>query len=551
MAERITVEDVAAAERILGIEYTPAERQQLLESLEERLALLASRKENALANGVPPATLFAPWLLAPDHSRLSGAGEGSSLHAETEPVAVRQPLRKPPDDSELLYSSLEELAGWLREGVVSSVSLTKLALERLQEANPTLHCVVTFTEELALEQAAQADRELRAGKDRGLLHGIPYGMKDIVDTACIATTWGATPYQARVPGADATVTRLLEDAGAVMVAKLSCGALAYGDLWFRERTRNPWNPETGSSGSSAGSAAAVAAGLVPFAIGSETYGSIVSPSMQCGTVGLRPTFGTVSRSGAMALSFGFDKLGPITRRAEDALSVLQAISHADANDPESVLSHSRREHVGGTLARRHETSLEGLVVGYDDSTFDDPGFYGKADELVRELKRRGATLTPIEMPEMEAGSLMTAMLAEAASHHEELTLSNRDDQLRWQDDAAWPNVFRSIRFLSAVDYVQMQRLRTQVIRAVAERLERVDAYIAPSFARDLVALTNLSGHPAVVVPVGLGENRLPQGISVCGAWFGEAAMIRVAKAIEQASTYLEERPPLGSKQANG
>ncbi|MFW6211944.1 MAG: amidase [Spirochaetota bacterium] len=545
MSEKLSIDDVAAAARVLAFDMTEVERAQVLKSLQERLPVLRSRRERRLSNGVPPATLFAPWLLAPEHSRLAKAGTENRRAAKPSEKSIPPPTRRPPDDDELLFSSIEELAGWLRDGSVTSKRLAKVALERLEGANSALHCVVTETRALALEQAARADEELRGGADRGLLHGIPYGMKDIVDTAGVATTWGATPYRDRVADEDATVTRLLAEAGAVLVAKLSCGALAYGDLWFRERTRNPWNIERGSSGSSAGSAAAVAAGLVPFAIGSETYGSIVSPSMECGTVGLRPTFGTVSRTGAMALSFGFDKLGPITRRAQDALAVLQVIGQGDPQDPDSVLSQLYREQVGGVLAAGRDGPLDQVVIGFDESTLDGPGFYGRGQEILNQLERCGATLTQVTMPAMDAGDLMTAMLAEAASHHEELTLSNRDDELRWQDDDAWPNVFRSIRFLSAVDYVQMQRLRTQVVRAVAAQLEQIDAYIAPSFAGDLVALTNLSGHPAIVVPIGLGEAETPQAVSVCGPWFGEATMSRVATAIEEASTYLDKRPPVG------
>jgi hypothetical protein len=386
----IEAEDLQAAGRVLGVSLSDPERAQAVGAVSENAALCARLRSRRLDSEVPPATVFAPWLLARDDARADrDASRGVEPGRYSATPGGSAGARERPED-EVGFASIGELGRWLRDRSMTSVALTRIFLDRLRRADDRLHTTITFLDDLALDSAAAADRELAAGIDRGPLHGIPYGLKDIVDTAGIATTWGATPYRDRVPAHDAYVTRALRDAGAVLIAKLSCGALAYGDIWFGAKTRNPWNPERGSSGSSAGSAAATAAGLVGFAIGSETYGSIVSPSMECGTVGLRPTVGTVPRSGVMALSTTFDKIGPITRTCDDALLVLAAISGADPRDPESVVSTAERESRAAVLGRSaairrtastadgrtpgERTAGEGaLVIGYDERDLSDDG----------------------------------------------------------------------------------------------------------------------------------------------------------------------------------
>ncbi len=541
----IEAEDLGTAGRVLGVLLSESERAQAVGAVSENAALCARLRARRLGSDVPPATVFAPWLLSCDDAsgdrdanRRSGvAGRSGAASGVSAGVGERSA-----DD--VGFASIGELGRWLRDGSITSVALTEIYLDRLRRADCRLHTTVTFLDQAALDSAATADRELANGIDRGPLHGIPYGLKDIVDTAGVATTWGAAPYRDRVPEHDAYVTRALSDAGAVLIAKLSCGALAYGDIWFGAKTRNPWNPERGSSGSSAGSAAATAAGLVAFSIGSETYGSIVSPSMECGTVGLRPTVGTVPRTGVMALSTTFDKIGPITRTCDDALVVLAAISGDDSRDPESVLSTAERESRAAVLSRAAALAGErGLVIGYDERDLSDDGYHGLSDEVLTAFDRAGATLRPVSFPALDPEDLMCAMIVDAASHQQAVTLDHLDDELVWQDDRAWPNTFRAIRFLPAFDYVHAQRLRTLIVREVARVLEPLDAFIGPTFARGLVAATNLSGHPALVVPIGLSTEGLPQAISLCGRWFGEARLVAAGRVVEQAFGYRRLRPP--------
>jgi Asp-tRNA(Asn)/Glu-tRNA(Gln) amidotransferase A subunit family amidase len=427
-----------------------------------------------------------------------------------------------------------ELAALIRSQQITSEELTRFSIERLKKFGPRLHCVITLTEELALEQAKRADAELRAGKWRGPLHGIPYAAKDLLDTKGIATTWGVSLNINRIPTADATVIRKLEEAGAVLVAKTSLGELAMDDVWFGGQTRNPWNPEKGSSGSSAGSASAVAAGLVPFAIGSETLGSIVSPSNVCGTTGLRPSFGRVSRAGAMTLCWTMDKIGPMARSAEDCALVLNAIRGADEADP-TVVDASFRFVEGKKRLR------VGIVKG------DYEGDYAnQANDLatLETLRALGFELVELEWPKIPTGPLMLSLNAEAAAAFDELTRSNQDDQLAQQAASRWPNSFRSARFIPAVEYIQAMRLRTRLIEEMGKLFEAVDVIVAPSQRGNSLLYTNMTGLPCVVVPNGDKTDGKRASICFIGRLFGEADTVQLAAAYQGATAFHRQRPPL-------
>lgn len=541
-AGAITVEAIEAAERVLGVVHTPSERAQIAATLDEQLGWAIARRGHVLPNALAPATVFDPRL--PTHPPLPAAAP-LSLAPITRP--------RPDDDDELAFASVAELSHWIATRQLTSRRLTELYLERLERWGPRLECVVTRTESLALAQADRADAELAAGQRRGPLHGIPWGAKDLFDTKDIATTWGATPFRERVPTSDATVVQRLEAAGAVLVAKLSLGALAYGDLWFGGRTRNPWYPREGSSGSSAGPASAVAAGLVGFALGTETMGSIVSPSMRCGTTGLRPTFGRVPRTGAMALCWSLDKVGPITRTVEDAAMVLAAIDGACPGDPSS-----RDVPLALELARPLDSSVR---VGYMPGWFAGPELTAperRIPELVREL---GVQVVEVRsLPSLPFASLYAVLYAEATAAFEALILDGRDDTLEWQDLQAWPNGMRRTQLLGAVELVQAQRIRREVMIAMAERFADVDVMVGPSYAGGMLLVTNATGHPSLTIRAGFvdrgpidsltheplaGEVRsMPQGITLWGRLFDEGTLCRVGLALQRRLDVGARRPTL-------
>ncbi len=410
-------------------------------------------------------------------------------------------------------------------------------LARLKRYDPILHCVVTLTENLALKQARKADREITAGKYRGLLHGIPYGAKDLLATRGIKTTWGAEPYRDQVFDYNATVIDRLEDAGAVLLGKLTVGALAWGDVGLDGvMTRNPWNTEEGSSGSSAGSASAAAAGLVGFAIGTETLGSIVSPCTQCRVTGLRPTFGRVSRYGAMALSWTMDKIGPIARSVEDCAIAFDAIRGPDGKDF-TVTDY----------AFNYDATLDvkTLRVGYVKSAFEIARDNQVNDETsLAILRSLGIKLIPIELPDLPVDKLEHILMAEAAAAFDDLTRSNVDDQLARQVKDAWPNVFRAARLIPAIEYVQANRIRTLAMQAMRDLLDKIDVYVAPSFHNSNLMLTNLTGHPAVVVPNGVDGKGESSSITFTGKLYGEAAALSVAKAYQDATRFHLRRPEI-------
>ncbi len=409
-------------------------------------------------------------------------------------------------------------------------------LERLQRLGPKLECTVTLLEQRSLAQARRADADIAAGNYFGPLHGIPWGAKGLLDAAGTPTTWGATPYKDRVATTDAAVVKRLDEAGAVLVAKLSLGALAYGDIWFGGRTNNPWKLDQGSSGSSAGPCAATAAGLAGFTLGTETLGSIVTPSMRCGTTGLRPTFGRVARTGAMALCWSLDKIGPICRTVEDCVMVLHAINGADPGDPSSL---------DVPLSFDATRSVRGQRLGYSPKWFEGRAASDSDRAALAAARRTGIELVEIELPDLPYGTLMTILLVEATAAFEELTLTDRDDELVWQETRAWPNSFRTTRLTPAVELLQAQRFRRLVCEVMAEQFEGLDAMISPSYAGSLLLITNNTGHPSLTIRCGFRDDGTPRGITLWGGLFEEGTLCRIGMALEQELGVWDRRPPLG------
>ena len=520
----LTRELVAAAEQLLGLQFTEAKRDSLLDDLNDNLASYRKLRELRIDNGVPPAFVFNPVPV------------GMKFDAQRKPfvTSAAKKLTVPANLEGLAFASIGELAELLRTRKITSTQLTRMYLARLKKYGPKLECVITLTEELALKQAARADVEIARGKYLGPLHGIPYGAKDLLAVKGYKTTWGSVPYKEQVLEQDATVIQRLEAAGAVLIAKLTLGELAWGDVWFGGKTRNPWNLEQGSSGSSAGSASATAAGLVAFALGSETYGSIVSPSTRCGVTGLRPTYGRVSRAGAMALSWTMDKLGPMCRTVEDCALVLNEIHGPDGLDQTVV---------DLPFNYNPKVKLNALRLGYLQKDFErDSTFRATNEATLAKLRELGAELIPMALPNLPVDAMSITLSAEAAAAFDELTLSGKDDLLVRQIKNAWPNSFRSSRFIPAVEYVQANRARYLLVQEMGKLMEGIDVYLAPSFGGSNLLLTNLSGHPCVVVPNGFNEKGSPTSITFVGRLYGEATLLAVAKAYQDATDF-HLKPP--------
>jgi Asp-tRNA(Asn)/Glu-tRNA(Gln) amidotransferase A subunit family amidase len=479
--ETISPIEIGNAEKLLGLNFTASERDSMLDDLNDNLESYLKIRHINFDNSIMPSLLFN---LVPHNFKFTASQEELKFSGYSN-------TKLPSNINELAFYSVGELAELIKTKQISSVDLTMFFLERLKKYSPTLYCVITLTEERAMKQAKLMDEELASGKYRGLLHGIPFGVKDLLATKDYKTTWGATPFKDQIINEDATVVKKLESAGGVLIAKLTMGALAWGDVWFGGKTRNPWNTEKGSSGSSAGSASSVSAGLVPFAIGTETWGSIVSPSTVCGVSGLRPTYGRVSRTGAMALSWSMDKIGPICRNTEDLAIVFDAIYGQDGIDPtlyDVPFNYS------------HGIDLSNIKIGYLKDDFDNEYDFHKSDSLTLvKLRELGAELIPIELPDIDVNSISFILSAEAAAVFDELTRSNKDDLLVRQIKNAWPNVFRTSRFIPAVEYLNANRIRTILINKMQQLFEEVDLYLAPSWEGDNLLLTNLTGHPCVVI----------------------------------------------------
>lgn len=534
--------DLSIAEKITGMEYSDAERRAVYDGLEEKLDRVRDRRARApLANSDAPSMVFDPRLpgrtYKPQDNRVSIAASGAG------------PL---PRDEDIAFAPIWKQGEWLRSGQISCVRLMDIYFQRIRTIAPRLECFVTLLEDSARAQARIADDEFRAGRDRGPLHGIPYGMKDLADTAGIPTTWGAEPYKNRVPTEDAEVVKRLRDAGAILVGKTTLGALAYGDLWFGGLTKNPWNLEEGASGSSAGSASATAAGLCSFTIGTETLGSIVSPSARCGTVGLRPTFGRVPRSGAMALCWSLDKIGPICRSVEDTALVLEVLNGAHTGDPSS-LDHGFEYDGVAAIA-------EDIRIGYDPAWYEDASVFDKG--VLAKVEEMGFKPTEIKLPDLPYGALFTTLEVEAAAAFEELTLSNRDDLMRWQEDRAWPNTFRGAHFLSAVEALQVDRFRRQVMAAMADIYDQVDIIMCPNFAGSMLLVTNYTGTPSLTFPVGMEErgsvpltgspppeepptvaHSVPYCVTLWGNMFREDQLLAVGRLLEESLRFAADNRP--------
>lgn len=524
--QNVTKNAVAAAETLIGLSFTEAKRDSMLDELNEQLTAYLALRQISLPNSIPPAMLFNP---IPIGMKLP------SGRAQIRMSAVQR-VTRPAQLDDLAFFSIGQLAELIRTRKVTSEELTRMYISRLERFGPKLECVITLTESLALAQARRADREIAAGKYRGPLHGVPYGAKDLLATRGIRTTWGSVPFKDQVIDEDATVIKRLQDAGAVLVAKMTLGELAWGEVWFGGRTRNPWNTQQGSSGSSAGSAAATAAGLVAFSIGTETWGSIVSPSHRCGVTGLRPTYGRVSRYGAMALSWSMDKIGPICRTVEDCAIVLNAIYGPDGKD------HSVYD-VPFQYSPRID--IRKLRVGYLKDDFDSAKVNKKQNDVtLQSLRALGVNLIPISLPELPVPHLSFILSAEAAAAFDELTRSGKDDLLVRQIKNAWPNVFRASRFIPAVEYIQANRIRYLLVQEMAKLFEKVDLYVAPSLEGNNLLLTNLTGHPCVVVPNGFTDEGTPTSITFIGKLFDEGTLLAFAKAYQDAHDFHLKHPAL-------
>jgi Asp-tRNA(Asn)/Glu-tRNA(Gln) amidotransferase A subunit family amidase len=543
----VTTATFAEAEKLLRIRMSPADRAEAALNWRESMAPLYERRTGPRTVDLEPDLApYSQWNpVLPGRSPTPRANEFIS--------SARSPGPLPTRDTDIAFAPLWKLARWVSSRQLRSERLTEIYLHRIHTLDPRLKSVITLTRDLALQQAREADREIAAGRYRGALHGIPWGGKDLLDTAGIRTTYGAEPFKDRVPSEDATVVRRLHAVGAVLIAKLSMGALALNDIWFGGQTMNPWLLEEGSGGSSAGPAAATAAGLVGFSIGSETEGSIVDPSTRCGVCGLRPTFGRVPRTGAMTLCWSLDKLGPIARSVEDTLLVLQAISGPDAGDLCSVPS---------MLDYDARASVKGLRVGYfprwerEASTVD--------RQALQQLESLGLQALAVDLPDWPYDSLNTILFAEAAAAFEELTLSGKADQLRVQTPDAWPNSFRQARFLSAVDFVQADRFRRAVAQEMAKLFSRVDLLLVPSLRDEMLTIGNFTGYPSLTLRAGFisvtqarsdwapdptrplphfdPPRRVPHSVTLVGRLFDEGTLGRVGLALEHALGVADERP---------
>ena len=538
----LTEEVVLQAEKIAGLSFTEAQRKQLLKGLNSLAEDFKKLRAVPLPNSVPPALRFSPLL--PGASVPKGA---SSIKASM----VRLP-EVPADLEALAFLPVTQLAALLKARKVTSTQLTQMYLSRLKRYDPALRFVVTLTEGRALTQALKADEEIAAGRYRGPLHGIPWGAKDLFAVGGYKTTWGAAPFKDQVMDEDAEVVKRLDAAGAVLVAKLTLGALAMGDVWFGGKTRNPWNLEDGSSGSSAGSASAVAAGCVGFAVGTETLGSIVSPCTRCGATGLRPTFGRVPRTGAMALSWSMDKIGPIARSVEDCALVFSVLQGTDGQDLTVV---------DAPFAWDAGLDIRTLRVGYTARLFEkkaevDPDADKKEEdtewpafdkEVIDALLGLGLKLVPMDLPDLPADSMALLLTCEAAATFDDLTLSGRDALLTAQGDDDWPNLFRQAQLIPAVQYIQANRARTVLMEAMDKmfRNSGIDAYVCPSFGGSNLTITNLTGHPQVVVPNGFRtKNGTPTSICFTGRLFEEGKVLALAKTYQDATGFHLKHPPL-------
>jgi len=546
----VTLATFAEAEKLARVQFTPAECTQAANSWRVDMAALLERRTG-------PRNVALESTLAP-FSRYDSALPGHPAVAQQDRLVRTNsdPGPLPSNDADIAYAPVTKLSRWIEQRKLTSERLTRIYLDRIERFDSKLRCVITLTRDLALTQAKKADAEIAAGKYRGPLHGIPWGGKDLLDTAGIPTTYGAEPFRNRIPTRDATVVQRLHEAGAVLIAKLSLGALALNDIWFGGQTMNPWLLEEGASGSSAGPGAATAAGLVGFSIGSETGGSIVSPSMRCGVTGLRPTFGRVPRTGAMTLCWSLDKLGPMTRSVEDTILVLQAIMGPEAGDVSSVPSH---------LDFDSTASIKGLRVGYFSNWTRQPPATDVDRAALETVEKLGMRPVEVFLPDWPYGTLNLNLFAEGAASFEEITLNHAVDQLKMQTHDSWPNLFRQARFLSAVDFVQTDRFRRKVCQEMARIFSDVDLLLVPSLRDEMLTISNNTGHPSLTLRAGFVEvsearsdwapdaknplpkfsppRRVPHGVTLIGRLFDEGTLCRVGIALEHDFAVATYHPP--------
>jgi Asp-tRNA(Asn)/Glu-tRNA(Gln) amidotransferase A subunit family amidase len=545
----VTPATFAEAGKLVQFTMTPAERQQAADSWRTSMAPYLERRTGprkvAIAPTDAPATLWNPML----------PGVVEPVTRDRFVRSAPSNMSLPASDDDVAFAPATQLSRWIESRQLTSERLTHIYLDRIARLDAKIRAIITLTKDHALARAKQADAEIAAGKYRGPLHGVPYGVKDLLDTKGIPTTYGAEPFRDRVPSADSFVVRRLDEAGAVLIAKLSLGALALNDIWFGGQTMNPWLLEEGASGSSAGPGAATAAGLVGFSVGSETGGSIVSPAMRCGVTGFRPTFGRVARTGAMTLCWSLDKLGPMTRAVEDAMLVLQAISGPDAGDPSSVPSR---------LDFDATAPVAGLKVGYIAKWMTEPPATDVDRSAMDTMKRLGMQLKEVSLPDWPFSSLMPILFAEGAASFEDLALNHELGELKVQVKDAWPNLFREARFLSAVDAVQADRLRRKVALEMERIFRDVDVMIVPSLRDEQLTITNFTGHPSLTFRAGFvnvaearsdwapdparplpkfdAPRRVPHGITILGRLFDDGLLGRIGIALERAFGVAGERP---------
>lgn len=522
----IDTNTITAATQLFDLSFSNAEKDSMVDGLKDNVALYQKMHSLPISNNLNYPFGFNPTPV------------GFVVPTRQEKINWMIPANAglPKNKNDLAFYSVMQLASLIKSKKISSVELTTFFINRLKKWGDTLECVISLTEQLAMQQARQADDEIKKGNYRGPLHGIPYGLKDLFAVKGYKTTWGSVPYKDQVIDEDAFVYTQLKNAGAVLCAKLTLGELAYNDLWFGGKTRNPWDITRGSSGSSAGSASATAAGLLPFTIGTETQGSIVSPSHTCGATGLRPTFGSVSRSGAMVLCWSLDKAGPICRSAEDAAVVFYYLKGTDGKDASAV---NRSFNYTG------KTDFKKLRIAYAANYFKSIPKTGQQWQVIEAYKKLGVTVQPVDFPDslMYPANLIDPILsAESAAAFDELTRNNQDDLIRRQDKGFWPNGFRVSRLIPAVEYINANRYRSSLIEAMNKFIKNYDVLIVPSFAGSQLSITNLTGHPVVVFPIGFTERGLPNSITLVGNLYDEATILAVAKAYQDATDFNKKHP---------
>jgi Asp-tRNA(Asn)/Glu-tRNA(Gln) amidotransferase A subunit family amidase len=530
--DSIAVIDIRSGEKIISLNFTAAKEDSLLQSVQSQAKTFDKMHRYSLDNSIPMSMAQSPLLPYMHLPAMNPAGN-KQLQA---PFNIPSGVTIPTDKNELAFYSIPQLASLIKNKKISSVELTKYFINRLKRYGDTLQCVISLTEDIAMQEAVEADKEIAAGKYRGLLHGIPYGLKDLFAVRGTKTTWGAEPYKNQVIDYNSYVYTKLKEAGAVLVAKLTLGALAMDDYWFGGRTKNPWNMLEGSSGSSAGSAAATVAGLVPFAIGTETYGSIISPSTVCGATGLRPTFGSISRSGAMTLSWSLDKAGPICRSAEDAAVVFYYLHGTDGRDAAAV--NMPFNYTG-------KTDLSKMKIAYAKNYFEKKDTLGNENSVLEVFRKAGAQLIPVDFPDSGIYNfdIMGIVIgSESAAAFDGFTRTGLDDKMIRQGKNEWPNFFRASRFIPAVEYVNANRHRYLLMQQVNEVVEKYDAIICPTWGGNQAAITNLTGHPAISIPTGFNKKNSPTSITLVGKLYDEATLLGIAKMYQDITQWNKLHP---------